>query len=101
MPIGTDASIKHMLTKKVKKKELEDEAATISRVLEEERQALWTVLRASLAYKLDNWLTLVYPSCSKCSKCSNRFNERTNLLTLGVAPANQDGRTGNKKSGGN
>ena len=50
VPIGTDVYVKHMLAKKVK--ELEDEATTISRVLEEERQALWTVLHALLAQKM-------------------------------------------------
>ena len=31
-------------------------------VLESEHQAMWAILRSSIAHKLDYWLTLVYPS---------------------------------------
>ena len=63
VPVGTDKYVMHMLNRKVD--ELEKEVATISEILEDERQAMWAVLRSSIAHKLDYWLTLVYPSLMK------------------------------------
>ena len=60
VPIGTDKYVQYMLNLKVT--EIEQEVEAISLVLEEERQALWAVLRSSISQKLDYWLTLVYPS---------------------------------------
>ena len=42
--------------------ELTKETETICEVLQDERQALWAVLRSSISQKSDYWLTLVYPS---------------------------------------
>ena len=63
VPIGTDIYVNHMLNIKVM--EVEKEVESIIGILEEERQALWSVLRSSIAQKLDYWLTLVYPSLVK------------------------------------
>jgi hypothetical protein len=63
VPVGTDRYVMHMLDIKVD--ELENEVATITEILEDERQAMWSVLRSSTAHKLDYWLTLVYPSLMK------------------------------------
>ena len=41
---------------------LEDEVGRITEVLGAERQALWTVLRASTLHKLEYWLGTVHPS---------------------------------------
>ena len=60
VPIGSDTYVRHMLNLKVT--EVEQEVEAITSVLEEERQALWAVLRSSISQKLDYWLTLVYPS---------------------------------------
>ena len=60
VPIGSDQYVRHLLDIKVN--ELEGQAAVISKVLGDERQAMWAVLRSSVAHKLDYWCTLVYPS---------------------------------------
>ena len=60
VPIGTDSYVQHMLSEKVS--EVAREVETVCEVLQEEHQALWTVLRSSISQKLDYWLTLVYPS---------------------------------------
>merc|ERR1711954_15730 len=57
---GSDSYVQTKLGEKVT--ELAKEIHTISQVLQEDRQALWTVLRSSICQKLDYWLTLVYPS---------------------------------------
>ena len=59
-PVGTDKYVSEMLTKKID--ELEKEIQLIMLLLGEERQALWTVLRASTQHKLEYWLGSVHPS---------------------------------------
>ena len=49
-----------MMRKKVK--ELKEEVDATIELLGEEKQALWTCLRASLSHKLEYWLGLLYPS---------------------------------------
>ena len=60
VPIGADNYVRHML--EVKVEEVAREAELSVKVLETERQTLWTVLRASLAQRLDYWLQLCYPT---------------------------------------
>ena len=60
IPVGTDNYVQHKLEEKVS--EIEKDVETVCEVLQEEHQALWTVLRSSISQKLDYWLTLVYPS---------------------------------------
>ena len=63
LPVGTDSYVQHKMEEKVS--ELARENQLISQVLQDERQALWTVLRSSISQKLDYWLTLVYPSLAR------------------------------------
>ena len=60
VPVGTDNYVEQKLEEKIS--EVVSEVETVCEVLEEEHQALWTVLRSSISQKLDYWLTLVYPS---------------------------------------
>ena len=60
VPVGSDEYVMEMMRKKMV--DLREEAARASRVLGEERQSLWTVLRSSTLHKLDYWLGTVYPS---------------------------------------
>ena len=60
VPVGTDNYVEQKLEEKIS--EVGSEVETVCEVLEEEHQALWTVLRSSISQKLDYWLTLVYPS---------------------------------------
>ena len=60
VPVGSDNYVQQMLEEKVF--EVAREVETVCSVLQEESQALWTVLRSSISQKLDYWLTLVYPS---------------------------------------
>ena len=52
--------VAHMLDAKVE--ELEVEATRVCEVMGGERQALWAILRSSLAQKFDYWLQLVHPT---------------------------------------
>ena len=63
IPVGTDSYVQHKMEEKVS--ELAMEIKSVSQVLQDERQALWTVLRSSISQKLDYWLTLVYPSLAR------------------------------------
>ena len=60
VPIGSEKYVTKMLSNKMD--ELEQQADQIQAVLEDEKQALWAVLRSSLSHKFDYWLTLCYPS---------------------------------------
>ena len=60
VPIGTDRYVRHMM--EVKVEELAVVAEATVKVLQNERQTLWTVLRSSLSQQLDYWLQLCYPS---------------------------------------
>ena len=60
VPVGSDKYVLYMLNAKVT--EVEEQVAQIQNVLENEKQALWAVLRSSISQKLDYWLTLCYPS---------------------------------------
>ena len=60
VPIGTDTYVLSKLEEKVR--EVAREVETVGQVLQEERQAMWSVLRSSTSQKLDYWLSLVYPS---------------------------------------
>ena len=60
VPVGTDRYVEHMLEKKVE--DIAKSAKNACETLDEERQALWAVLRLSLSQQLDYWLQLCYPS---------------------------------------
>ena len=60
VPVGTEMYVHHMLNLKVE--EVARGAQNSCKVLGEEKQALWTVLRMSLSQQLDYWLQLCYPS---------------------------------------
>ena len=60
VPVGTDNYVNHMMNRKVD--EVARGAETSCKVLGEEKQSLWTVLRLSLSQQLDYWLQLCYPS---------------------------------------
>ena len=60
VPVGTDIYVEHMLHEKLT--EIARIAKNTCDILDEERQALWTVLRLSLSQQLDYWLQLCYPS---------------------------------------
>ena len=60
VPIGTDAYVKHMLDEKVEQVALDSENTV--KLLHDEKQALWAVLRSSLSQQLDYWLQLSYPT---------------------------------------
>ena len=55
VPVGSDNYVQQMLEEKVF--EVAREVETVCSVLQEESQALWTVLRSSISQKLDYWLT--------------------------------------------
>ena len=59
-PLGSDEYVAHMMRQKVG--ELREEVEATVELLAEEKQALWTCLRASLSHKLEYWLGLLYPS---------------------------------------
>ena len=59
-PLGTDRFVGEVMRRKVE--ELRVEANRTVELLGEEKQALWTVLRASFSHKLEYWLGLLYPS---------------------------------------
>ena len=59
-PLGSDEYVAHMMRQKVG--ELREEVEATVDLLAEEKQALWTCLRASLSHKLEYWLGLLYPS---------------------------------------
>ena len=58
--LGPPPYVRFMMDKKLDT--LEDEVGRITEVLGAERQALWTVLRASTLHKLEYWLGTVHPS---------------------------------------
>ena len=60
IPVGTDGYVLSKLNEKVS--EVAAEVETVTEVLQDHHQALWTVLRSSISQKLDYWLSLVYPS---------------------------------------
>ena len=61
IPVGTTEYVKHMLGDKVA--ELQGEVNRVKEVLgEEDGQAIWCILKCSLAQKLDWHLSLCYPS---------------------------------------
>ena len=60
VPIGTDTYVHTKLEEKVS--EVAREVGTVAKVLQDERQAMWSVLCSSTSQKLDYWLSLVYPS---------------------------------------
>ena len=60
VPVGSDSYVRNML--EVKVEEIAREAEKTVKVLELEKQALWSVLRSSLAQRLDYWLQLCYPT---------------------------------------
>ena len=76
VPIGSDSYVTHMLSRKMD--EIEHEEEQIHKVLEDEKQALWSVLRSSLSHKLDYWLTLCYPSHMK--SIAERMDELQNRI---------------------
>ena len=59
IPVGKDEYVKHMLIKKVE--EITEEAKKVVETLEDERQALWSILRLSIAQQLDYWCQFCYP----------------------------------------
>ena len=60
VPIGSENYVVKMLSNKMD--ELEQQVEQIQTVLQNEKPALWAVLRSSFSHKLDYWLTLCYPS---------------------------------------
>ena len=60
VPIGSEKYVLQKLSAKMD--EIEQQAEQIHAVLQDEKQALWAVLRSSLSHKFDYWLTLCYPS---------------------------------------
>ncbi len=76
VPIGTDPYVTHMLSCKLE--EIEQQEEQIHKVLEDEKQALWSVLRSSLSHKLDYWLTLCYPS--HMESIAERMDELQNRI---------------------
>ena len=60
IPVGTDGYVLSKLNEKVS--EVAAEIETVTEVLQDHHQALWTDLRSSTSHKLDHWLPLVYPS---------------------------------------
>ena len=63
VPVGHDSFVIDQLEKRVQ--EVAGEAARACKLLANERQALWTLLRASMKYQFEYWLGLVYPSLVK------------------------------------
>ena len=51
VPVGSDAYVQHMLDKKID--EIEEDAKKSVDILQEERQALWAILRSSIAQQFD------------------------------------------------
>ena len=60
IPVGSDTYVRHMLGKLVD--EVAGEVNRVKEVLAGDSQAMWSVLSASLAHKLDWHLSLCYPS---------------------------------------
>ena len=60
VPIGTNNYVANMLDRKVN--EVAEGARRAVELLEDERQALWTVLKASLKFQFEYCLGLCYPS---------------------------------------
>ena len=61
IPVGTRQSCQHLLLEKVQ--EVRAEVDRVKQVLgEEDSQAIWCILKCSLAQKLDWHLSLSYPS---------------------------------------
>ena len=61
IPVGTSEYVKHMLGEKVN--ELQEEVDRVREVLgEEDAQAVWCILKCSLAQKIDWHLSLCYPT---------------------------------------
>ena len=60
IPIGSNEFVRHMLMEKVR--EISKSADMACQVLHNDSQALWAILRSSLAQQLDYHLSLCYPS---------------------------------------
>ena len=60
VPVGSDNYVMGMLNKKVD--DVENEVRKVQQILGGERQAVWTILRASTQHKFDYWLGTVHPS---------------------------------------
>jgi hypothetical protein len=61
IPVGTSEYVKHLLWEKVQ--DVKIEVDRVKDVLgEEDSQAIWSILKCSLAQKLDWHLSLCYPS---------------------------------------
>ena len=60
VPISSDSYVAAMLDKKVA--EVAEGARKAQELLGDERQGLWTLLRASLKFQFEYWLGLCYPS---------------------------------------
>ena len=60
VPVGTDRYVETMLEKKIE--DISRAAKNSCEALDEERQALWAMLRLSLSQQLDYWLQLCYPT---------------------------------------
>ena len=60
VPVGEDKFVVASLQDKVR--EVAKSAAQACKLLSNERQALWTLLRTSMKFKFEYWLSLVYPT---------------------------------------
>ena len=60
VPIGDDRYVLETLQEKVR--EVAEGAVQACKVLATEKQSLWTLLRASVKFQFEYWLSLVYPS---------------------------------------
>ena len=60
VPIGSSNFVANKMDSKVE--EVAEKALKATELLEGERQALWTILRASIKFQFEYWLGLCYPS---------------------------------------
>ena len=60
VPVGSDPYVVDMLGQK--EREVAIEAKNACKLLDRERQGLWTILRSSIKFQFEYWLGLVYPS---------------------------------------
>ena len=63
VPVGEDRYVVAALEDKVR--EVGEGAAKACKLLATEKQSLWTLLRASLKFQFEYWLSLVYPSLAQ------------------------------------
>ena len=60
VPVGSREYVRHVLNEKVE--QIAEQAEKAVKVLEGERQALWSVVKWSISQRFEYWLQLSYPS---------------------------------------